>query len=190
MSLSDLDYIRLRLSAPHRLALGEVLGEGDGTLKKFRAQLTPIIDGSQSVRVNGTEKSAGTDYTIDNDLGLITFTTAPADGATVDADYTWSVFSDATITNLLARNSNSVIQTLRDLVRALLADSDLFIKYTIGMESIDRTAALKALQALLDDLTDQGTSAAGEAVIWTKSDIKETKRDVPWANFGLSEPHD
>ena len=190
MALSDLDYIRLRLSAPHRAVLAEWLGNGDGLTKKFKSQLSPIIAASETIRVAGDEKTEDTDYTIDNALGLITFTTAPAAAAAVDADYTWSVFSDIQINGLLTRYSNNVVATLRDLVRALLADSDLFVKYVIGMESVDRSAARAALEALLKDLKEQAASAVGQAIIWTKADIKQTGKDVPWENFGLSEPHD
>ena len=190
MALTDLDYIRLRLSIPHRLVLAEFLGQGDGITKKFQTQLSPIIAETETVRVDGTEKTQDTDYSIDNALGLITFKTAPDTDAAVDADYSWSVFSDVQINGLLARYSNNIIATLRELVRALLADSDLFIKYVIGMETVDRSAARAALEALLKDLKEQAASAAGQAIIWTKADIKETKRDVPWESFGLSEPHD
>lgn len=190
MAISDLDYIRLILSVPHRVVLTETLGTGDGTTKKFKIQLWPIIDGSETVRVDGTAKTVVTHYTIDNNTGLVTFVTAPPDTEVVDADYTWSVFSDIQIEGLLTKYHDAVTAVLKVLIRALLANTDLFIKYTTGMESVDRSAALKALQSLLEDLGKQPASAAAQAVIWKEADVLETERDVPWEDFLSSTPGD
>ena len=190
MALSDLDYIRLILSVPHRLVLVEELGEGDGSTKKFKTQLAPIIAGSETVRIDGTAKTRVTDYAIDNDLGLITFVVAPGDGDAVDADYTWSVFTDVQINGLLTKYNDAVPAVLKDLVRALLSNTDLFIKYTTGMESVDRGAALDALRALQEELAGQASSAVAQAVIWKKADVTAYERDVPWGVFLDSTPED
>lgn len=190
MALSDLAYIRLILSVPHRPILAEELGSGDGTNKKFMTQLSPIIAESETIRVDGTVKTRTTDYAIDNAFGLVTFVTAPADGKLVDADYKWSVFSDTEINGLLARYNDSVYQVLKQLVRALLSNSDLFIKYTVGMESVDRSQALSALKALQKDLAAEVPTALAQAVIWTQSDVDIYERDVPWADFVDSTPED
>ena len=190
MAISNLEYIRLLLSVPKKVVLAEDLGMGDGTTKKFQAQLWPIIAETETVRVDGVEQTRNTDYTIDNDTGLVTFTNAPGDGDAVDADYSWAVFSDVTINALLARYNQSVVPVLKDLVRALLSNTDLFVKYTIGMESIDRSKALDALKALLENLEGETTASALQAVIWTRSDVKTYKRDVPWESFISSTPAD
>lgn len=190
MALTDLQYIRLTLNLPHRVILRETLGIGDGAIKKFQTQLWPIIAESETVRVNGTAKTRNTDYTIDNDTGLITFSVAPTDTHVVDADYNWSVFSDANITDLLARYNDQVNPTMQDLIRALLANSDLFIKYTTGMESVDRTRALDALKTLYEELQDLPAGAVAQSVVWKKADVKAFKRDVAWQDFITSTPED
>lgn len=190
MALSDLAYIRLILSIPKRSVLAEGLGEGDGATKKFRTQLAPIIDESDTIRVDGAEKTRETDYTIDNDLGLITFVAAPSDGDAVDADYNWAVFSDLQINGLLTKHNSSVIAVLKDLLRALLSNADLFIKYTIGMESVDRRTAFDALRALQDELSAQATSAVAQAVVWKQTDVDTYERDVQWQPFLDSTPED
>lgn len=183
MSLSNLAYIRLRLSIPHRLVLREDLGVGDGTTKKYQTQLWPIIAETETIRVDGVEQTRTTDYTIDNDTGLVTFNVAPATDDVIDADYKWSVFSDVQVNGLLARYNDQVIPVLKDLVDALLANSDLFIKYTTGMESVDRAKALDALRALRDSLDKIPTGTVLEAIVWTEEDIKTYERDVPWSTF-------
>ena len=94
------------------------------------------------------------------------------------------------IEGLLTKFNDAVTSVLKVLIRALLANTDLFIKYTTGMESVDRSAALKALQSLLEDLGKQPASSAVQAVIWTKADVTERERDVPWEDFLSSVPSD
>lgn len=190
MAMSDLDYIRLKLSLPHRLILQENLGEGDGVTKKFKLQLAPVIAESETIRVDETAQTRTTHYAIDDALGLITFVAAPADGDTVDADYTWSVFSDVQIIALMARYNDEIVPTMLDLIHALLSNSDLFIKYTIGMETIDRSAALDALLALQESFSTTMAGPMGQAVIWKEADYEETERDVPWGDFLDSIPED
>jgi len=190
MALTNLQYIRLQLQVPHRAVLREQLGIGDGSIKKFQTQLWPVIADSETIRADGTAKTQGTDYTIDNDTGVVTFTTAPVADKVVDGDYAWSVFSDLQINGLLDRYSDAVNPVLRDLIRALLSNTDLFIKYTIGMESVDRSAAKDALKTLLESLEGEGTHIAGQAVIWTRSDIQTYERDVRWEPFIDSTPRD
>lgn len=190
MALTTLQYIRLTLNLPYRVILRETLGTGNGTIQKFQTQLWPIIAASETVRVNGTAKTRTTDYTIDNDTGLITFVVAPTDTHVVDADYNWSVFSDVKIAGLLTWYNEQVNPTMRDLIRSLLANSDLFIKYTTGMESIDRSKALDALQTLYDELKELPAGAVAQSVVWRKSDVKAYKRDVGWQDFISSIPED
>ena len=183
MTQTNLQYIRLTLSLPHRVVLGEELGLGDGTAVKFQTRLWPLIEATETVRVSGTVKTPVTDYTIDYLTGLVTFKTAPALAAIVDADYHWSVFSDSQIEDLLERYNDQVVPVKRDLIRALLANTDLFIKYTTGMESVDRSRALEALRGLLDELKELPGAPMAQSVIWTEADVKKYGRDVAWLEF-------
>jgi len=187
MTLTNLQYIRLTLNLPHRVILREALGVGDGEAVKFQTRLWPLIEGTEEVRVAGTVQ---TDYTIDYETGLITFTTAPADTALVDADYNWSVFSDGQIIDLLTRYNDQVNPVMRDLVMALIANSDLFIKYTTGMESVDRTKALDALKGLYKELKGAPVTATAQSVVWTRADVQQYGRDVTWSDFVSSTPRD
>ena len=73
---------------------GQPIGTGDGTNKNF--QIVRNIGGfleavqnpmnqTATVYLNGTARVQGTDYTIAN--GLVTFTTAPAGGVNISADF-------------------------------------------------------------------------------------------------------
>lgn len=74
---------------------------GDGATLEFKLPYAPVQDGSQSVYVAGTLKTETTDYTIDNDLGLVTFVSAPADGAAIAVTYQYTILSDDDIDTFL-----------------------------------------------------------------------------------------
>lgn len=190
MALTDLDYIRLTLNLPHRVILRETIGTGDGSTKKYQFRLWPVIALSEVIRVNAVAKTRVTDYAIDNDTGLITFVVAPTDTHSIEADYNWSVFSDVTIADLLTYHSDQVQPATRDLIMAMLANTDLFIKYTTGMESVDRSKALAALQGLYDELKERPAGAVAQSVVWTQSDVDQYERDVSWEDFVSSTPED
>lgn len=190
MTMTDLEYIRLTLNLPRRVILREALGTGDGQAVRFQTRLWPLIAASEVIRVNGAVKTITTDYTITYETGLIVFVTAPAAAAAIDADYNWSVFNDVQINELLDRYNDQVTPTMRDLVMALIANSDLFIKYTTGMESVDRSKALDALKSLYEELKGTAARAVAQSVVWTQADVDEYERDVPWEPFVSSTPRD
>ena len=55
--------------------------DGDATTTLFQTSKRPIKDGSYLIKVDGVEKTENTDYTLDKDLGLLTFVSAPASGS-------------------------------------------------------------------------------------------------------------
>lgn len=81
----------------------ETIGTGDGATTQFQITKTYtagaesfkrnikwVADAPTSpmiVQVNGNDQALGTDYTLDNDNGVITFTTAPAGGESVVVVY-------------------------------------------------------------------------------------------------------
>jgi hypothetical protein len=68
--------------------VNEQIGIGDGSTTKFLFDSGRVVPNSEVVYVDGTAKTRGTDYTIDNDIGRVTFTTAPTADKEVTAKYT------------------------------------------------------------------------------------------------------
>jgi hypothetical protein len=63
----------------------EAVGTGDGVETEFSLRYFPIT--SQTVYIDGSAQTETTHYTIAKDTGVITFVTAPADGAEITATY-------------------------------------------------------------------------------------------------------
>ncbi len=68
---------------------GEQVGIGDGATTSFNLDHTKIVPGSEKIYLDDELKTRDTDYTINNDTGVITFTNAPGNGVVITADYTY-----------------------------------------------------------------------------------------------------
>lgn len=65
----------------------EAVGNGDGADTTFSLAGTPVLSNSETVFVSGTAKARGTDYSVNYDTGVITFTVAPASDVAITAYY-------------------------------------------------------------------------------------------------------
>ncbi|MEO1610633.1 MAG: DUF2460 domain-containing protein [Pseudomonadota bacterium] len=83
-------------------ALTQPLGQGDGATKAFQLVkvyasggeaesrvITKPVDGTVKIYRNGIEAVSG--WSLDTTTGLVTFTSAPADGVQVTADFEFDV---------------------------------------------------------------------------------------------------
>lgn len=68
---------------------GEVLGSGDGAASVFYTDHAPLASGSYVIRVQGTQKTEGTQYTVSGGTGAVTFKAGslPGSGQEVQMDY-------------------------------------------------------------------------------------------------------
>jgi len=165
MALTDLERLRLQIQDRPRLALRESLDVGDGVTTTFLTQLHPVLADSETVLVNGVVQEAGTDYTLIGALGALEFTTAPGSGLPVACTYQWAAFSDVELEDLLERYA-TVRRAAIAALEMLLADTDRFLKYTFGQESVDRSATREGLEKLLERLE----RSAGGPVVIVKAD--------------------
>jgi len=160
MALTDLQRLRLLVSDRERAILTEVLGEGDTTTVDFKTMVGPVVLDSDSVWVAGVAQVRGVDYTIALDLGIITFAVAPGASEVVTCSYRWTTFTDEELEDVLERKPN-VYSAAIEVVGWLLANRDLFLKYTFGQETVDRSASRDALESLLDELRGMTGSPIG-----------------------------
>lgn len=113
---------------------------GDGTTTLYPLPFRPVQTGSDTITIDGTPTTA---YTLDDDTGRITFTAAPADGAVIVADYTWSVLADTDITTFLD-----------------LADDDPRQAAAMALDTIATNEALVSKRIKLLEITTDGPAVA------------------------------
>jgi len=150
-SLTDLDRLRLMVSDRERAILNQQIGEGDGATVDFQTAVSPVVSESDSVWVGGVLQVRDTDYTIALDLGVVTFAAAPASGAVITCSYRWTTFTDDELLDVMDRHGAVRLAAI-EVIGWLLASRDLFLKYTFGQESVDRSATKDSLSRLLDEL--------------------------------------
>lgn len=139
--MSDISTIRTLIG--DQIQYGTSESEADGTVVDFLLPYAPIYPGSTKVYVAGTQKTVDIDYAVDEDLGLITFLTAPNATVTITAKYT--LLSDAQITEIM------------DLLSVEWPDRTQFIRLTAA-DCLDIIASNEAMiqkkMRLLDMDTD------------------------------------
>lgn len=97
--------------------------DGDGTTKNFRTIYRPILENSYIVKVDNITKTETTDYTIDLDSGIITFTTAPASGNdNIIIEYKYVIARDIEWIDII----NSVLSDLREKIWIDATDETTF----------------------------------------------------------------
>lgn len=80
---------------------------GDGATTRYIVSRLPIVTDSEIVTIDGTAKTSPTDYTIDADLGLLIFTTAPGSATAIVAQFAYAEMSDESINAIIALESNN-----------------------------------------------------------------------------------
>lgn len=153
MAVNDLDRLRLYTADRPRLVLDEIMGYGDGARTFYEIQMVPINLDSEVIIVNSVAQVRDTDYSIDFDIGLVTFA-APvtADQLIKATKYTWTTFTDAELEDVLDRQGDDVVRASIDVIQWLLVDVERFMKYFLGQEMIDRNIGVKALEGMLERL--------------------------------------
>jgi len=82
------DAVRKGVSKPYGIRVDEAF-TGDGTTTTFTLAYSPVVNGSDAVRVDGVFQVRDTDYSINYQTGVITFVTAPASGASILVNYVY-----------------------------------------------------------------------------------------------------
>lgn len=100
--LTDLeDRTKIKVADIAKTYPNEPIGIGDGTSIVFYALYPPIKTNSQSVYIDGVLQTITTDYTIDLDLGKVTFVSAPLANTKITIDYVGLYLSDTDMTNIV-----------------------------------------------------------------------------------------
>jgi hypothetical protein len=138
--------------------------QGDGQTKEYQIVQYPVIEGSATVYVNNVEQPPEA-YTLDTEVGLITFATPPAGGATIVVTYRHAILSDANYATLQGLYPD----TLRAAAAALdtIASNEALVQKKIRSLDLqtDGPAVAKELRAHAAELRRQAEeedTAAGD----------------------------
>lgn len=121
----------------------EDTAEGDGATTRFPLTFHPITDASAVVTLAGVAQTETTHYTLDDDLGLLTFVTAPADGAAIVVTYQHTLLSDDDLDTFLA-----------------LQTGDVRLAAAMALDTIASNEALVQKKIKLLDITTDGPAVA------------------------------
>jgi len=161
---------------------GESLGTGDGTNKVFNTKLYPVRPDSLTVYVNS---AAVTSYVVDEETGRIEFAAAPANGATLLADYALDM-------EHLGQKGNASIPELKLGMTSATVDAEEFklkVSYTLegaqdlkayhgeDMEDLLTQQMGDEIRREIDRsiITDLYTKASAANVTWSKAVPDGTK---------------
>lgn len=132
---------------------------GDGSTKQYQLPYAPVKALSQAVYVAGVLQTVTTHYTIDTDLGLVTFVTAPGSGVTVLVEYQYYVLSDADIQVMLDQFSSDLFPDLRAAelwCSTVAGQQNLLLKATKLLDvEVDGPAVAEAYLAMGKRFRDQ-----------------------------------
>jgi hypothetical protein len=180
-----LDIVRLKAGDKPRLRREE--GRGDGQAKVFRLTFFPVVSSpALLVFVNQALKATPADYSVNSDQGVITFTAAPAENASIIFEYYAVIFTDEEVGVFVSEaGGNSDFATAKMLMAWAANHSKLAQRETVagggGMGLVTRDTSLaatqlretaKAFMDLYDLSPDSPTSTTPSMglteVVWTE----------------------
>ena len=187
MAYTDLQQLRKELADPYKSAFDENIGDAETTI--YKLSHGSVKDDSFKVYVADDLKTLTTDYTIDQEEGVITFVTAPADGASIEVTYNFSAFSDTELNNFLV-SEGSVNGALLLCIDILLMDASKRFDYAIGKADLKPSQVfnnLKDLRGIIATKVSNEAAGGGVSIVNRSSrhykDTVETETDLSRADL-------
>ena len=155
-----------------KLRVDETFGKGDGNTVYFKVKLFPIRANSQvfvTEILAGviTALTEGVDYTLDDDIGKVTLTTAPSNGVKVVAQkYEYNAFSDTEMDDILGQFGNVLNLAAAHVCRCLAVQASRWFAYHSGNEVVDKSKCAENFRKMAKDFEDLAIAlSSGDADI-------------------------
>ena len=153
----------IRAMVPDRAQYDRASATGDGGTVEFLLANRPVLSGSAKVYVNGMLKANPADYSIDEDLGLVTFTAAPANATSVNVTYRHTLISDTDLTTFLTAEGSVVKRATALALESIASDQVLVLKVMklmdLQVDGSNVSDALLKRAAMLRDQASQEEAA-------------------------------
>ncbi|RKY33201.1 MAG: hypothetical protein DRP74_00685 [Candidatus Omnitrophota bacterium] len=138
--MTNREKLRLLIGDKNKIMVNDQFGVGDGSNKYFQLSMYPVRATTEVIVLNNSSQTRDIDYTIDNDTGLITMTSAPSNGAILKAQkYEYNAFSDDELDQILSDYGNDINMAAAHCCRALATNAAKFFVYWSGDEKVDKT---------------------------------------------------
>lgn len=123
------------------------IATGDATTVDFQTGSYPLIDGTVKVYLDGTLKTETSDYTLDLDVGLVTFNTAPSAAAAIVVTFRHAILSDTQLQTLIDMEASVKLAAAQAL--DVIASNEALVQKKVRLLDVqtDGPAVAAALRA-------------------------------------------
>lgn len=153
--MTDIELVRTLIS--DSLQYGVAQAVGDAITTEYLLPNATVYPDSETVRTDGTIRTSPSEYTIDESLGLITFVSAPANGADIEITFKYSLLSDDQIEAIMGQYENNPIKLgAADCLDAIAVSEALIQKRIKSLDlQTDGPAVADSLRKAADSLRTQ-----------------------------------
>ena len=171
------DILTIRALIGDQKLYDRATGGGDGSSVEFQVPNFPIVPDSQAVRVDASSKTEGTDYTMDDEIGLLTMTSAPSGSQTVIITYKYTLLTDIQLQSFLDLESGDVKLAAADALDSIASTQALILKV---MKVLDlQTDGAKLADALHRQAQDLRKQVLDAELQGSEFDYAEQINDAP-----------
>ncbi|HDS30321.1 MAG TPA: hypothetical protein ENN67_04670 [Firmicutes bacterium] len=163
--MATVDELRLKILDRPQVVIDERVGVGDGSRTVYKIGHSPIVEGSEVIRVDGEQSVSGEDYELDCSTGRLTFMEAPGEGEAVVASYEFVAFTDSELQHFLDSSGGNLSLAAGEAIHALVADRTKLVTWSRGSTKIDYNQLRADLIEMAKRFINQGRSEIGGAVI-------------------------
>ena len=167
----------------------DFVGTGNGSSKAFTLSNVPVVPGNGTVLyLDGAAKTLGVDYIFDPDTGVMTFGTAPDDGARLDATYTYYTIGNLVLTLSNAAGGSPIDMTGGKTIMSYMDSNTLadnIINYTqtrLGLADADNLLEVGEVFEFRVDVSGYGLTINDEftlSVIPSSGPVLSIMRTIP-----------
>ena len=149
---ADIDTLRMLIGDRVKVAVNEVVGEGDGINVHFQLDMYPLVeDPSAHVFILETGVAASTSVvTISGGIGRITWASASVveAGDTILCSYKYHALTSGELSDILSGHTGSPYLAAANACLVLAADASRLFAYTMGDKSVDKRKVADNLREL------------------------------------------
>lgn len=174
MPLTNLELLRLRAADPYRPFQEQQ--QGDGSAIIYQLSSYPVRPASETLYIDGASQSDPAEYGLEDDLGRVTWVSAPGAGTAVLAVGEASIFSDTQLNDILTRagltpgaDAGNILAPLLEVLEILMMNQAMRDKWSAGDLMIDPTKTVANLDKLYERLKverDRGVIDEGGVEEW------------------------